>query len=807
MKRKITDWTFLWDGERYKCQAPATLYSVLLENNIINDPFVGLNSREATKLSERDCAFETVIVADSELLGNEHIYAVFEGLDTICDIKLNGRRLCHADNMHRTWKCDIKPYLCEGDNLLRLDFYSPLEAVKRAQAKHELIGNSDTVEGFPHLRKAYFMFGWDWCPSLPDMGIWRDVYIIAYDRGILDDVEVRQLHRPDGIVELSVLTDVDPSMSAMVRLISPDGSTAEARLEDGKADFSIDTPMLWWPNGYGEQYLYNVEVSLYCGDALIDTVSKRIGLRTVTVSTPRDRYGKEFCFVVNGVKIFAMGANYIPEDNLLVRCTRERTERLIKDCADANFNMLRVWGGGIYPADYFFELCDEYGILVWQDFMFACATLWLTEDFKNNVVAEFIDNIKRIRHHASLALLCGNNEMEYGIDRWSRYSKNHSVKYDYLKLFEHILPELCGKYAPETFYWQSSPSEGGGFENIAEDKFGDTHFWKVFLSREPIEEYTKHNFRFLSEFGFQSLPSMRAIEYYSAPDERNMFSPVMEEHQKKKLGNSLIMYYLAQYFLYPADIRELSYATQLLHAYAMTTAVEHLRRSRKVCKGTLYWQLNDCWTGMTGSSIDYLGERKALHYAAKRFFAPVLLSANIDGRELTLSVCNERMESFCGSIRYAVKQNDFSVVAEGEIACSCDVLSSIDAVTLDLSDAIGGREDKVFIEYSLYSNNGACIFSESKKFVRPMRYQYQRPEFRVNVRREGEDVYVDISSSCYAERVYISIDGYTDARPDRQYFSITSDNTQTVCIKNIPEEADIEGKIKLMSVYDIGRGV
>ena len=267
------------------------------------------------------------------------------------------------------------------------------------------------------------------------------------------------------------------------------------------------------------------------------------------------------------------------------------------------------------------------------------------------------------------------------------------------------------------------------------------------------------------------------------------------------------MYYLAQYFLYPANIRELSYATQLLHAYAMTTAVEHLRRNRKFCKGTLYWQLNDCWTGMTGSSIDYFGERKALHYAAKNFFAPVLLTANIGGGEVTLSVCNERMESFGGSVRYAVKQNDFSVVAEGVIECGCSALSSADIATVDMSEIICGREDRVFIEYSLYDNNDNCIFIESKRFVRPMRYQYQCPEFKVNVRREGEDILADISSSCYAERVYISIDECAATRIDRQYFSITSAMPQTVCIKDIPDVADIENKIKLISVYDIGRGV
>lgn len=784
------------------------MYSVLLENNLIEDPFVGLNSRELTKYSEKDCSFCTVINADSELLERKRIFLVFEGLDTLCDVYVNGTFAGNANNMHRTWRFSVKELLHIGENTVRLDFHSPLLAIKKAQARHELIGNSDTVAGFPHIRKASYMFGWDWSPTLPDMSIWRDAYLVAYDESLIDGVDVKQTHNEDGSVLLSVC--VEPSedcdgVCASFELTSPDGATVTNQSSACDTEFLVEEPMLWWPNGYGEQNLYILTVNLYKNGELLDSACKRVGLRTVVVKTERDEWGREFCFCVNGVDIFAMGANYVPEDNLITRYSRERTEHLIKECAKANFNMLRVWGGGIYPSDYFFDLCDEYGILVWQDFMFACATLWLTEGFKSNVVEECIDNIKRIRHHASLALLCGNNEMELAVDKWRRYSNNLSVRNDYLELFECVIPELCEKYAPAVFYWQSSPSSGGGFENLCDENFGDSHFWKVWLGKEPIEEYTKYKFRFLSEFGFVSLPDMKTVEYFADREERNLFSEVMDGHQKIKKGNSTLTFYLSQYYLYPQTMEHICYASQLLHAYAMRTAVEHLRRNREVCRGALYWMLNDCWPCISLSSVDYFGRLKALHYAARKFFAPMLVSAHKKGSRVTLAVSNETRGEFCGRLEYAVRANDFSVVYQGSAICNCDALSATDIITKDFSTIVGERNKEVFLEYSLYSDAGELMYKDSILFTVQKYYKYAKPMFSFEIQKDGENILLDISSSCYAENVFIEIEDERSCEISRQFFSITSSKAERVMIKGVDEAERICDRIKITSVYDIGR--
>ncbi len=805
VKKAINDWTLVWKNKCFECKAPATMYSVLLENGVIEDPYVGLNARKAEKLAEDDCRFQTVISVDESLIKSENIFLCFDGLDTLCDIYLNGKCIEKADNMHRTWRISVKKHIHVGDNTLMLYFHSPIKAMEHAQKRHELIGNSDTVDGFSHLRKAYFMSGWDWCPALSDMGVWKDAYLLCYDGAIIESVLIRQNHRDNGGVDVSVtpeLCGICDNVHSVVTITSPDGEIKQAVCSDGSVSFEITNPMLWWPNGYGEQPLYSLTVELYCGDTLIDTDTRKIGLRTITVNTERDESGRNFCFSVNGMNIFAMGANYIPEDNLLTRYSKERTEHLIKSCAEANYNMLRVWGGGIYPSDYFFELCDEYGIIVWQDYMFACATLWLTESFKRNVIKEIIENTKRIRHHACLGLLCGNNEMEFAHEKWQRYSKNLSTRTDYLELFEHIIPEICDTYAPDIFYWPSSPSSGGGYENICEESFGDTHFWSVWLGLVPIEEYKNHKFRFLSEFGFESMPSMRTIKYFSAPERRNLFSEVMESHQGNKLGNSKLVYYMSQYYPLPKTTESIAYTSQLVHSYAMRTAVEHLRKNSDICHGALYWQLNDCWPAISFSAIDSLGEYKALYYASREFFAPILLCADNKHNTVEFTVCNQARERFDGYMEYSLKTNDFEVIKSERIYCDCAANSSRAACTEDFSVQINSRKNKCFLEYCLYSRDGKLISKNTLTFVRPKHYAYEKPKLEYRLAQNGDDIVIEVSASKYADKVFIDVEDAERLTFSKQYFAITSNKKEYIRISGV-KDINILKKIKLLSVYDI----
>ena len=496
-------------------------------------------------------------------------------------------------------------------------------------------------EGFPHLRKAHCMFGWDWGPRLPDAGIFRPVSLLGVKNSRIESVYVTQ-HHEEGKVTLDFDVTLElfgGSKSAQgsgfmeqaaqwdttrieVEVTSPDGKKYHPNLsgkepagEAPKEDYRIEItdPQLWWPRGYGKQPLYQVKVTLLSkeGEAL-DTWERRIGLRVLTVNTEKDEWGNCFAYEVNGVKIFAMGADYIPEDNILSRVNRERTRKLLTDAAWANHNCIRVWGGGYYPDDFFFDICDELGLIVWQDFMFACASYELDDDFERNVSKEIVDNVRRIRHHACLGLWCGNNEMETqtldGV--WKTTAKQ---KYDYIKLYEYIIPKILQEEDPAAFYWPSSPSSGGNFDNPWDENRGDTHYWDVWHGNKPFTEYRKFRFRYLSEFGFQSFPCLKTVESFTLPEDRNIFSRVMEMHQRNCAANGKILNYLSATYLYPKDFDSLLYTSQLLQADAIRYGVEHFRRHRGRCMGAVVWQLNDIWPVASWASVDYYGRWKALH--------------------------------------------------------------------------------------------------------------------------------------------------------------------------------------------------
>ena len=474
----------------------------------------------------------------------------------------------------------------------------------------------------------------------------------------------------DRVQEKADLTDYTLELT----LLDPDGELADAWEYDltEKMTLTVDQARLWWPNGYGPQPLYTLKAILKYRGSDLDAWQRRIGLRTLTVERREDEWGESFCHVVNGLRMFALGADYIPEDNLLGRVTPERTRRLLEDAALANHNTIRVWGGGYYPDDFFYDACDELGLVVWQDFMFACCVYDLDEGFEKSITAEFIDNVRRLRHHASLALWCGNNEMESFIAP-GRYGWcwKPSQMTDYIRMYEHILPKITAQYDPQTFYWPSSPSSGGAFDNPNDPSRGDVHYWDVWHGGKPFTEYRKFRFRYLSEFGFQSFPGMKTIESFTLPEDRNIFSYIMEKHQRNNSANGIIMRYMEQTYLYPTSFKAVVYASQMLQADAIRYGVEHFRRHRGVCMGTVVWQLNDIWPVASWASIDYFGRWKALHYMEKRFFAPLLLSCeeeslisqdpNINAepynvkKSIRLNVANESREEHTVTVRWCVR--------------------------------------------------------------------------------------------------------------------------------------------------------
>lgn len=834
-------------GEYIPARVPGSVYNDLLENGRMEDPYYRDNEGKALKIMENDFEYVTVFDAEPEILDSDQVLLHFDGIDTIGDIFLNGQKLAHVENMHRTWEFPVKGSLRRTGNELKVILYSPTEYIRKADEEEWLPGSTDAMKGFPYLRKAHCMFGWDWGPRLPDAGIWRDVKLLAFNTARIDSVYITQVHE-DGGVTLKLDVDVErlgeehlrrfgrddarlSGLSCRVILTDPDGRKKTYGHREAMEGIRVEAPRLWWPNGYGKQPLYQVEVELIGEKSLpemaperqgaaggqdlaqaqapsegfvLDTWKRRIGLRTMKICREKDAWGEQFCHEVNGVKIFAMGADYIPEDNILPRVTPQRTYNLLLQARNANHNCIRVWGGGNYPYDAFWDACDELGLVVWQDFMFACAVYQLTEEFEENIVAEFIDNIKRIRHHASLGLWCGNNEMETFLARGSFWMSKPVQKSDYVKMYEYILPKLVKRYDPNTFYWPSSPSSGGAFDDPNDENRGDVHYWNVWHGNKPFTEYRKFHFRYLSEFGFQSFPSLKTCETFTLPEDRNVFSYVMEKHQRNASANGKIMNYMEQTFLYPSGFDLLLYASQLLQAEAIRYGVEHFRRNRGRCMGTVIWQLNDCWPVASWASIDYCGRWKALHYFEKRFFAPVLLSCEEEGlltqdanpnaqpyevkKSIRLNVANESREEVKLTVRWALRDASAGIKRSGEKEVTVPALSSLWLEKEDMADA-GLHED--YVSYECL-RDGKVISGGTVLFCAPKHFRFENPHLRVHA--EGDELVV--KASAYAKSVEI-INETDDLLLDDNYFDMNAGEKRVKVLKGKPEN------LKIRSVFNI----
>ena len=629
--------------ESVDMQIPGTVLSGLLAAGKIKDPFYRTNEDATRALFWKDYVFTRTFDVDEELLAQQHIVLVCEGLDTLAEISINGTFLAKTDNMHRTWKFQAKKLLHPGKNEIQIVFRSVLRFIEdypyEAHKKINYIP-CGSMKGNQLLRKAHSMFGWDWGPQTIDAGIFRDIYLQGYSHARIEDIRIHQQHAKNVSVQTSItLSESVPGQKLCVEL-SEDGADKPLQTKlcktnaDGVAavDFVIENPKLWWPNDYGDQPLYIVRTTLLDEDGTsLESITRRIGLRTLTISQEKDEWGNEFAFCVNGVKIFTRGGNYIPDDCLYTRITEKKLDYILESCRRAHFNCVRVWGGGYYPSDAFYDLCDEKGLIVWQDLMYACNVYDVTDAFAENCRQETYDNVRRLRHHASLGLWCGNNEIESAWDHWGDFQKETPyLRADYIRLFEEVLPKAVQEADGETFYWHSSPSSGGCFDNPDDANRGDTHYWDVWHGQKPFTDYRKYFFRFCSEFGFQSFPCAKTVNSFTLEDDRNIFSRVMESHQKNDAANGKMLYYLSENLRYPKDLTHLLYASQVLQGMAIKYGVDHWRRNRGRCMGTLYWQINDDWPAPSWSSIDYFGRWKALHYMAQKFYAPHAVSMTLE---------------------------------------------------------------------------------------------------------------------------------------------------------------------------------
>lgn len=797
----------------HSAHVPGSVYADLMADGTMPDPFWRENELDAFERMKKDYVYQRTFTVSEAQLAHAHVELVCEGLDTLAHVSLNGREIAFADNMHITWVWDVKEQLHAGENTLEIRFDSPiLYCAKKAE---EAPGweSSDATPGFRHLRKAHCMFGWDWGPRLPDAGIWRPIFLRTWDTARLENALMLQAHH-DGVVDVTIRPEIAGESAWSAEITAPDGEVLTLPETTATEQvIAIQNPQLWWPNGLGKQPLYRVTVRLATGD----TRMWRIGLRTMTVSREKDEWGEEFCHVVNGMKVFAMGADYIPEDNILARVTPERTRRLLEDCKAANFNAIRVWGGGYYPDDAFYDICDELGLLVWQDLMYACAFYDLTPDFERSIRVETQQNVARLRHHASLALICGNNEMEMFMAGANSALINHRTwefvpTYphhitDYVKMFEYILPAIVKETAPQTYWWPASPSSGGNFDAPNDENRGDNHYWDVWHGEKPFTEYRKFFFRYASEFGFQSFPCLKSVKQFTLPDDRNIFSRVMERHQRNQAANGKILSYLSQTFRYPNSFDDLLYASQLMQAEAIRYGVEHWRRNRGRCMGAIIWQLNDIWPVASWASIDYYGRWKALHYAAKRFFAPVMISAEEEGelsqnpkineyhpapleKSFRLNVCNETLRDVTGEVVWALRTPDGAIVRQNQQTLTIPAMSAKWLDKVDCADAslTGHYVSFAFVVDDVAVSEGTCIFCAPKHF------EFVNP--RLTVETRGDTLVV--TSHAYAKQVWLESED-ADLLLDDNAFDM---NPGTKVVRVVQGSAE---KVRGRSVWDLGR--
>ena len=798
-----------WE-EFLPASVPGSVYHDLMQNGKMDDPFWRDNFPKALKRMDHDYEYKTEFAADKALLKSDAVLLRFEGIDTVADIFLNGEKLGHTENMHRTFEFEVKDLLKEEGNELRVLLHSPTRFIKEEYKHNVADGSEEAMVGFANLRKTHCMFGWDWGPRLPDAGLWRPVKLLGIEKARVDSVYVTQKHE-DGKVTLHFDVDADvydreALMGYTMLITDPDGK--ETLCKGSPEEIVIERPQLWWPNGFGAQPLYTVEVRLYAGGKQVDAWKKRIGLRTLTMHIEKDAYGESFAHEVNGVQVFAMGADYIPEDSIFPRINEARTRELLRQCKEAHFNTIRVWGGGYYPDDWFYDACDEMGLMVWQDFLFACAVYNLTDEFEDNIRAEFADNIKRLRHHASLALWCGNNEMEMFVER-GLWVKTPIQKSDYVKMYEYILPKVLKELDPQTFYWPASPSSGGGFDDPNGFDRGDVHYWDVWHGNVPFTDYRRYYFRYLSEFGFQSFPSVETVKTFALPEDCNPFSYVMEKHQRNNAANGKIMNYLYQTYLYPTSFDAFVYASQLLQADAIRYGVEHFRRNRGRCMGAIYWQLNDCWPVISWASIDYCGRWKALHYAAKRFFRPLTLSCAEEGlltqnpninferyeyeenalkKGMRLCVENETMLSHTVEVTWQLRRADASVIRQGRETVTVEPLSS---KWLEYEDFANADTFGDYIAYQM-TENGAPAASGTALFCAPKHFRFADPQLALRV--EGDEIVV--TAAAYARSVQI-LNADDTLKLSDNFFDMNAGETRVRILSGQPSG------LRVRSVYDI----
>lgn len=797
-------------SKSYSAKVPGNVHIDLYNNKLIEDPFYRSNEDSLKWIAEQNWIYESKFKADKSILRNEHIYLVFEGLDTHAEVFVNDSLILNANNMFRTWKIDIKS-LIKRSNTLKIIFKSPHQYIE--DQSHKL--NYNLPESRVFSRKAPYQFGWDWGPEFVTMGIWKKVYLstwedikfesIYYTTDSINqqkawlnaEIVIQALEEEE--VEINIKNNQELVISKTFDLIEGENII--------QIPFEILDPKLWWSNGLGEAHLYDFSALIFDDGGLIETKKNKIGIRTIELKQIADEYGKSFHFELNGIPVFIKGANYIPQDNFLNRVSYEKYEKLINSTVDANMNMLRVWGGGIYERNVFYDLCDQNGILVWQDFMFACAMYPGDSNFLENVKQEAIDNIIRLRNHPSIALWCGNNEVDEAWHNWGWQQQfNYTEKQQteiwkaYTDVFHEILPQAVNKFDSKRAYWPSSPSIGWGHKESLTK--GDSHYWGVWWGEQAFEVYEEKVGRFMSEYGFQGFPDPSTLDSVLLIEDLNLKSSALKTHQKHPRGFELIQSYLERDYNTPLDFQDYNYMSQILQAGGIKIAIEAHRRAKPYCMGTLYWQLNDCWPVVSWSSLDYYGNWKALHYQVKRSFENLLISAELQNDSLNFFIVSDLIESIDGEFQLELMNFSGESLFKQSQNVKVPINSSKVYFKKGIVDLINNADKRNLVL-------SVKLISEKQKTIEALHYfekvkalKLEDPTIKTSIKKINSGFEISISTEKLAKSIQLSVQNEAINFSDN-FFDLLPKHTKIIYFKSEQDLNYISENLTVKSLIDI----
>ena len=785
-------WTFEHSGKTYPAKVPGNIHSDLFRNQLIEDPFYADNEKDLQWIGLQTWNYQCAFEVDELLLEKSHLELNLEGLDTYAKVYLNDSLILTADNMFRDWWVDVKSNLRIGKNILRISFLpiGDLAKMQVAKTNYTLPEQERAV-----VRKAQYQFGWDWGPRFLTCGIWKNISLKAWDYYKIENIQIVQNQLTEHLAELTAViqinSDGDYKLLTQVSALEFSKITKnEFQIIKGqnelKINFQIKNPNLWWCNGMGEAYLYHLFFSFADEKQRFERRELAVGLRTIKLIQKEDSLGASFYFELNGVPIFAKGSNYIPANFFPTEVHKSDYERIVGDAVKSNMNMLRVWGGGIYESDTFYQVCDEKGLMIWQDFMFAGAMYPGDVHFIENVTNEAIDNVKRLRNHPSIALWCGNNEVSEAWHNWGwqkqfQYSKTDSAEIwqNYQRLFQQVLDSIVHQEDAQRYYWPSSPSIGWGRkESLLR---GDSHYWGVWWGMEPFEVYQKKVGRFMSEYGFQALPDMHTIMAFAPNTQLIKDSPSMLSHQKHPTGYQTINTYLERDYIPAYNLEDLIYKSQILQADGMVMAIEAHRRAKPYCMGTLYWQMNDCWPVVSWSGIDYYGRWKAMQYRVKKAYRNIAISVTEENENLMVYVVSDSLKDVRRSINLQLLSFRGQVIYEKTLRIDIEANSSIMVYKIPIKDLLNGvSPDSVVFAAKFGDDNNLNTICHY--FTKPKNLQLTPPNINIRLEQVQDGYIMYLKSNYLTKNIMISL-MYTDAILEDNYFDLLPNQEYHIFIK------------------------